>query len=235
MINSQPFLGIVASGLLLYPIKSGDVHPIVQIAICASLTCVGVSLALSSILSGPFWIPFASISLSLTTLIVPSVGAMVGLATAAGLVTQSLISTCGASLSLSPWIVGVASSLGMSALFFSKDLFLYWQLVAPPVVGGYLATLCVETESDVFKQALWLGLALISVALHVRRRRVNSWLERKQDLAVHSKESQIVQLMRSAKPDMPENEFESLKAKLLTAVDGEKDQVDRILFGGGLY
>jgi hypothetical protein len=69
----------------------------------------------------------------------------------------------------------------------------------------------------------------------MRRRRYNTWLERKKELAVHSKESQIVSVMRSANPDMQPDDFEKLKERLLGAVGGDREQVDRIVFGGGLY
>ena len=66
-------------------------------------------------------------------------------------------------------------------------------------------------------------------------RKVNTWLERKQDIAVRSKESQIVGVMRSANPEMTVEDFHKLQERLLGAVDGDREQVDRIVFGGGLY
>lgn len=230
-------MGTIALILLLYPLKTGNiVNPVVQIIICASLTCVGVTLALSFFGVSPFFIVLLASILSLANLVVPSVGALVGMATSAGLSTDAILTFgCLLPKTFDPWIVSVASLMGLSSLIAFKELFLYWQLIAPPIVGGFLAIQCVETDSSLIRNGVWVGLSLISVALHIRRRRINSWLERKQDLAVHSKESQIVQLMRSAKPDMPPGEFESLKEKLLSAVEGDREQVDRILFGGGLY
>lgn len=230
-------LGIVALILLLYPLKTGAVvSSVLQLAICCSLTSVGVALGLSYfIMSNPFWISFASLVSAIFTLIVPSVGALVGLGTSAGLLAYTVVNSIVPSSNLVVLFVASASVAGMSSLLVFKDLFLHWQLLAPPVVGGYLASQCMHLDSDVFHKALWTGLTLISVALHVRRRWVNRWLERKQNLAVHSKESQIVHIMRSAKPDMREGEFDTLKEKLLAAVEGDREQVDRILFGGGLY
>ena len=60
-------------------------------------------------------------------------------------------------------------------------------------------------------------------------------MEQKQDLAVNSKESQIVQVMRHSNPTMTVEEFEKMKVRLLQVVDGDQEQADRVVFGGGLY
>jgi membrane protein implicated in regulation of membrane protease activity len=148
---------------------------------------------------------------------------------------MSAVASSFVSSTVSAILVGLAAVSGAAVLFLFKEMFLHWQLVAPPVVGGYLAALACGFDEPIYSYAVWASLTLVSVALHVRRRKINTWLERKQDLAVHSKESQIVNAMRSANPALGVDEFEKLKERLLGAVDGDREQVDRIVFGGGLY
>ena len=229
--------GVLASLLLLYPIKTRDVHPIVQFSICASLTAVGLDMGLSALFSdSDTWVMLASFVLALSTVIVPALGALFGLATAAGLVANAI-----ALNSLPPnWstLITVAATLGgASVLVVDKEMFLYWQLVAPPIVGGYLAAECASAFilNEWYLYGIWVGGIVVSVLLHVRRRRFNTWLDRKRTEAVTSKESQIVAVMRSANPDMKGEDFEKLKEKLLGAVEGDREQIDRIVFGGGLY
>jgi hypothetical protein len=231
------------SGLLLgYPIKTRDVHPFVQFAICSCLTTVGLDMAIASLVcessSCDSWVLLASFILSLVTVIMPAIGALAGLATACGLLAEAIVLN---TMSPSSWIgtaIVYASVLtGAAVLFVNKDMFLVWQLFAPPVVGGFLAASACASwiSNEGYVYLVWVGSALVSLGFHIRRRRINTWLETKKDLAVHSKESQIVTLMRSANPQMNADEFEKLKEKLLGAVQGEREQVDRIVFGGGLY
>lgn len=227
--------GLMAILLLGYPVKTKDVHPIVQVAICVCLTTVGLSQGLTALISDP-WIIVASFLLSLVTVIVPAVGALAGLSTACALLTAA-IASCFCSGWIKSFLIFAAALGGAAILFINKGMFLYWQLFAPPVVGGFLAATAARPwiDNDMYLCAIWAGSAVLSLLLHIRRRRVNSWLENKKDEAIYSKESQIVTLMRSANPDMNADEFEKLKEKLLGAVGGERDQVDRIVFGGGLY
>lgn len=236
-------LVIVAALLLLYPIRIEQVNPFVQIAICASLTAVGLSMGVAALFCSPspgtcsactHWVLGTSTVLSLLTVIVPSVGAIVGLGTAAALLINAFVTHFCSPL-VTENLVAFAAVGGMATLFLSKEMFMHWQLIAPPVVGGYLAAIASGLEDPLNKYSIWFGLAAISFGLHVRRRRVNSWLEEKQKLAVHSKESQIVHAMRSANPNMEVSDFEKMKQRLLEVVDGDREQVDRIVFGGGLY
>jgi hypothetical protein len=235
--------GIIAALLLLYPISVKQVHPIVQIAICASLTTVGLSMLIAYFACGStgdctscqHWVIGSTAVFSLVNIIVPVLGSVVGMGTAGGL----LMNTLASSVSSTHWInlvmtaVGIAA--GVSILFINREMILHWQLIAPPVVGGYLAAVALNTDEPALFYSVWSAAALISIALHVRRRRAVSWLEKKQAQAVHSKESQIVKVMRSADPKMDVDEFEKLKERLLEAVDGDREQVDRVVFGGGLY
>ena len=241
-VSPIPLAGVAAL-LLLYPISIKQVNPFVQIAICASLTAAGLSMGVAALFCSPspgtcsactHWVVGTSTLLSLLTVIVPSVGAIVGLGTAAALLMNALVTHFCYPL-LTEILVAAASIGGMATLFLSKEMFLHWQLIAPPVVGGYLAAIASGLEDPLYKYWMWLGLAAISVSLHIRRRRVNSWLEEKQKLAVHSKESQIVHAMRSASPNMEVSDFEKMKQRLLEVVGGDREQVDRIVFGGGLY
>lgn len=236
-IVSSVSLVCVAALLLAYPIKTGDVHPVVQIAVCASLSAVGLYLGMSSIFAGNSWVLLASVLLSLATVVVPAVGALIGLSTAAGLVTYA-ISDYFFSSTVTFWLVVLGVVGGAASLVVEREMFLYWQLIAPPIVGGYLLSTALASMIDcsaLIMYSVWAVAAAASLALHIRRRRYNTWLERKKDLAVHSKESQIVSVMRSANPDMQADEFEKLKERLLGAVGGDREQVDRIVFGGGLY
>jgi hypothetical protein len=236
-IVSSASLVCVAAILLLYPIKTGEVHPVVQIAVCASLSAVGLYMGMSAIFVGKNWVLLASILLSLTTVVVPAIGALIGLSTAAGLITYA-ISASFCSSSVTFWLVILGTIGGAASLFVEREMFLYWQLIAPPIVGGYLLSNAMAELmncSALLMYAVWTVAAAVSIVLHIRRRRYNTWLERKKDIAVHSKESQIVNVMRSANPDMQPDEFEKLKERLLGAVGGDREQVDRIVFGGGLY
>jgi hypothetical protein len=232
-------ISVLAGLLLLYPIKTRDVHPIVQFAICATLTAVGLYLALSALVGSSessMWVLLASSILALPTVIVPAVGALVGLATAFALVVNAIASTFLPHF----WcllVTGLAAVGGASILVVEKEMFLHWQLIAPPIVGGYLAAIAASAfiDNEWYLYGIWASTCLLSVLLHIRRRRVNTWLDRKRDVAVRSKESQIVSVMRSANPEMNADDFEKLKEKLLGAVDGDREQVDRIVFGGGLY
>jgi hypothetical protein len=234
---------IVAALLLFYPIRTEQVHPLIQILICACLTAVGLSLGLSRLVcesvpgecsSCTHWVMATSIILSLSTVIVPAVGAIFGLGTACGLLMNALVTNF-CSQTVTDVLVLIAAFIGTASLFSSKEIFMWWQLFAPPIVGGYLAAISCGTNDNMIRYTVWTSLTLVSVFLHIRRRRVNSWLEEKQRLAVHSKESQIVYAMRSANPNMQPDEFEKMKEKLLQVVDGDREQVDRIVFGGGLY
>ena len=234
---------LAACLLLAYPIRKAQVHPFMQIAICACLTAVGLSLAVSRLICTPtpgecsscnHWIMAASTVLSLSTVIVPSVGAIVGLSTASGLVANA-VATNFCSGTVTEIIVILAAAGGFASLFLSRGLFLQWQLIAPPIVGGYLGTLASGVGNPTFRYGLWVGLAAVSLGFHLRRRQVNTWLEQKQQIAVHSKESQIVGIMRSANPHVPVDEFEKMQEKLLQVVDGDREQADRIIYGGGLY
>ena len=238
-VNVIP-VAVVAALLLAYPVRVQMVNPIIQIAICASLTFVGLSMAIAHFACGTecsscsMWVMAASAVLSLTAVIMPAVGALVGLASASALIVSAF--TCNLfSSTVSSIIVSLAALGGASVLFIWKEMFMHWQLIAPPVVGGYLAALACGFENPVFSCSVWAMLALASIALHIRRRKVNTWLERKQDIAVRSKESQIVGVMRSANPEMTVEDFHKLQERLLGAVDGDREQVDRIVFGGGLY
>jgi hypothetical protein len=229
---------VMAVLLLGYPIKTKDVHPIVQVAICACLTMVALSLALSAFVSesSSNLVLAASFLLSLVTVIVPAVGALAGLSTTSALLTAVLVSDLDSAL-LRFVLVSAAAVGGASVLFVNKEMFLYWQLIAPPVVGGFLAMTAVRPwlDDSMYLAGIWTVSAIVSVLLHIRRRRVNSWLDNKKEEAIYSKESQIATLMRSANPEMNADEFEKLKEKLLGAVGGERDQVDRIVYGGGMY
>ena len=225
---------IVAAILLCYPISIKQVHPSIQIMICACLTTIGLSLAASYFFPDSTWTIYVAILLSLTNIVVPVLGAVVGLGTAAGLVTNAIMSQL-LSQTAASIITTVSAVIGMVSLFLYRDLILHWQLIAPPVIGGYFAATAIGYTDETIFHSLWIVTALLSLAFHIRRRNVASWLERKQALAVHSKESQIVKVMRSADPKMSVTEYEGLKVKLLEAVDGDTEQVDRLVFGGGLY
>lgn len=236
-IASSSTLVCVAALLLLYPIKTGDVHPVVQIAVCASLSAIGLYMGMSAMFVGKNWVLLASVLFSLITVVVPAIGALIGLSTAAGLIMYA-ISASFFSSSVTFWLVVLGTIGGAASLVVKHEMFLYWQLIAPPIVGGYLLSNAMAELIDcsaLVIHAVWTVAAAMSIILHFRRRRYNTWLERKKDIAVHSKESQIVNVMRSANPDMQPDEFEKLKERLLGAVGGDREQVDRIVFGGGLY
>jgi len=173
-------------------------------------------------------------------ILIPVLGAIVGMGSASALVIDAIVSNLTESHPVRVASTAVAAIMGTSILFIQREMILHWQLFAPPVVGGYLAAIASVAwfgngQDSALLLSVWSAASLISIALHIRRRRVVSWLEKKQALAVHSKESQIVKVMRSADPKMDVNDFEALREKLLTAVDGDREQVDRIVFGGGLY
>jgi hypothetical protein len=173
--------------------------------------------------------------------VIPVLGAVVGMGTASGLLVNAFLSTLIDSGYIRTIAVGIAVIAGSTSLFVNRDMILHWQLFAPPVIGGYLAGLVAvewfgDSEgNDPLFYSVWFAATLISIALHIRRRRVVSWLEKKQAVAVHSKESQIVKVMRSADPKMNVDDFEKLRERLLGEVGGDKEQVDRLIFGGGLY
>ena len=225
---------VISTVLLMYPIKTGEVHPYLQMVICTCLSAIGLYLGLTGLAEPSIWITLASVSLSLCTVIVPAVGALIGLATASGLVVNAICSNY-LSDTLTFWLVVLAALAGASTLVVDRGMFLIWQLIAPPIVGGYLLSASLNVTNPVVYYGIWCVSGLISLGLHIRRRRYNTWLERKKELAVHSKESQIVSVMRSANPDMQPDDFEKLKERLLGAVGGDREQVDRIVFGGGLY
>ena len=231
--------GAVAALLLFYPIRVSQVPPLVQLAICISLTTFGISTGAAYFLCSADsgcsachqWVLALASALSLFTVIVPSIGAIIGLGVASGLIVNALYPN--------PWFVGLATLGGLASMFIYRDLLLHWQLFVPPVVGGYLAASAVGSISAQVTPStqyiVWLVAAVVSLLLHIRRRRTNSWLEQKQDLAVNSKESQIVQVMRHSNPTMTVEEFEKMKVRLLQVVDGDQEQADRVVFGGGLY
>jgi hypothetical protein len=228
-------IGVVVSCvLLMYPIKTGEVHPYLQMVICTCLSAIGLYLGLTGLAEPSIWVTLASVSLALCTVIVPAVGALIGLATASGLIVNAICSNF-FSESLNFWLVVLGASAGASSLIIDRAMFLIWQLIAPPIVGGYVLSASLNVTNPVVYYGIWCVSALLSLGLHMRRRRYNTWLERKKELAVHSKESQIVSVMRSANPDMQPDDFEKLKERLLGAVGGDREQVDRIVFGGGLY
>jgi hypothetical protein len=239
--------GLVASLLLFYPISVKQVHPILQIAICACLSTLGLSVLVSFLVcdnstctSCNSWVTgLIFVFSTAANVFFPVLGAVVGMATASGLVLSLVGSILSDSLFLQHIFVGVGAVAGISSLFLWREMILHWQLFAPPVIGGYLAAITLATMDDlntsVVLYSAWSAGILISLALHIRKRRVSSWLEKKHAEAVYSKESQIVQVMRSADPKMSVDDFEKLKERLLVAVDGDREQVDRVVFGGGLY
>ena len=240
--------GVIASLLLFYPVSTKQVHPILQIAICTCLSTIGLSMLISfstcdnSICSScQSWTIGTTLVFALATnVFFPVLGAVVGMGTAAGLVIDAIVSALfESSMFMQHFLVGCGIIAGVSSLFLWREMILHWQLIAPPIVGGYLASVAVtqmnDMNTDIVFYSVWLSAVLISVALHIRKRRVASWLEKKHAEAVYSKESQIVQVMRSADPKMSVDDFEKLKEKLLAAVDGDREQVDRVVFGGGLY
>lgn len=228
----QVAAGLMSAVLLGYPVSTAQVHPIVQVAICIALTYVGVA-QLVGFMTGScssWW--FAAVAiLSLVNVIAPVVGSIVGLGTAFGLLAY-VVASLWASAPLLSWIVALAVVIGMSVLFTWRSMFFYWQFIAPPVVGGFLAASAIGGE---YTAMVWGGCALLSLSLHLRKFYMSSWLEKKRDMAVNGNESQITKLMRTANPNMTVEEYEILKDQLLTAVDGDKEQVDRVVFGGGLY
>lgn len=239
--------GLIAALLLFYPISVKQVHPVIQIAICACLSTVGLSSLISffacdnsTCSSCHSWVAGSTFIFSLVAnVFFPVLGAVVGMGTAAGLIVDAIVSSIADSSFIQHMCIAIGVFGGVASLFAWRDLILHWQLFAPPVVGGYLAALAITTNEElntgVIFYSVWSAAVLISVALHIRKRRMSSWLEKKHAEAVYSKESQIVQVMRSADPKMNVDEFEKLKERLLAAVDGDREQVDRVVFGGGLY
>jgi len=240
--------GLIASLLLFYPISLKQVHPIVQIAICACLSTIGLSTLISfsacdnaTCSSCHSWVSGSTFIFSIAAnVFFPVLGAVVGMGTAAGLVVEAIVSSVSDSSFIQHLFVAIGSVAGIASLFVWREMVLHWQLFAPPVVGGYLASLAAlstmeDVNTNIVFYSVLLSAALISLALHIRKRRVSSWLEKKHAEAVYSKESQIVQVMRSADPKMNVDEFDKLKERLLAAVDGDREQVDRVVFGGGLY
>jgi hypothetical protein len=242
---------IAASLLLGYPLYVKQVHPIVQILICMSQTTIGLYMLIVPFActasdglcssSCRYWVIGIITLLSLVNVVIPVLGAVVGMGTASGLLVNAFLSTLIDSGYIRTIAVGIAVIAGSTSLFVNRDMILHWQLFAPPVIGGYLAGLVAvewfgDSEgNDPLFYSVWFAATLISIALHIRRRRVVSWLEKKQAVAVHSKESQIVKVMRSADPKMNVDDFEKLRERLLGEVGGDKEQVDRLIFGGGLY
>lgn len=229
----QVAAGVLSTLLLLYPISTKPVHPILQIAICMSLTITGMTLFVSYIVADSWsaWCTAAVVILSLTNVIMPVIGSIIGLGTAMGLVSH-LVCIHLFSEELTHWIVAGFVVAGMSLLFAWKSMFIYWQLIAPPIVGGYLAAITVGGE---YSLIIWAVTTVASLGLHARKFFAHSWLDKKKDAAVNGNESRITKAMRSANPNMTVDEFEKLKIKLLEAVDGDAEQVDRVVYGGGLY
>ena len=233
----HPVVAALIAGLLLgYPIRVQPVHPIVQLIICSLLSTIGLSIAISFTFCGSDsdvcsscdqWTMYISAIVSLATVIVPAVGAMIGLAVAAGLFTMAFVDNA--------YLVSLMSACGLFAMFAYRDLLLHWQLVAPPIVGGYFAAVAAAAMGNDQQHVVWVLCALVSLSLHIRRRRVASWLDQKHDQALYSEESQIVQVMRSSNPTVSVEEFDKMKLRLLQVVEGDHEQADRIVYGGGLY
>ncbi len=230
---SQIPAGLVAALLLTYPLSLKIVHPVLQILICVCLTAVGTAQLLSFVTSDAWsaWCIAAVVVLSAANVILPVIGSIVGLGTAMGLLGYVVCENAFSDL-VTHWVVGSCVVAGMSLLFVWRPMFIYWQLIAPPVVGGYLAAGALGGD---YAAIVWAVLALSSIGLHARKFFAHSWLDKKKDIAVNGNESRITKAMRSANPNMTVDEFERLKIQLLDAVDGDTEQVDRVVYGGGLY
>ena len=227
--------GALGALLLGYPARIQQVHAAIQILICASLTTVGISAVVSFVLCSSDvcsachqWVMYMTLVLSAVAVIAPAIGAIIGLGLASGLLAQAIYPNV--------YLVTLASLCGVASMFIYRDLLLHWQLFAPPVIGGYFAALAMEGQVSITVQyVIWVVAATLSLALHIRRRRVNTWLENKHDQALYSEESQIVQVMRHSQPTLSVEDFEKMKVRLLEVVQGDTEQADRIIYGGGLY
>jgi hypothetical protein len=97
---------------------------------------------------------------------------------------------------------------------------LNWQVFGPPVVGGYLA-------GDVARSNLvWIGATSLGVALQV--------LKLKYHLDSLKKEEQVI-ADRHYKFFGNHTEGDQHQRSVWDACKGEQEQIDRVLFGGGLY
>lgn len=219
---------------LIYPLRIGQIHPFLQIAICSVLVAVGVSVTLAYFLStGSLSVVIGGLFVSTICIVLPSMGAVAGLGIATGLIASILAGNFVPGYVTPLTITG--SLAGLASLFLYPGLIYHWQLVAPPIVGGWLASLCLPAGLHQYRYPVWFGLTVVSLFLHIRRRRVSDWLEDKRNSVLAVKETQIAQVMRLSGPQMSPEEFESVKEKLLNICEGDQEQVDRIVFGQGMY
>ena len=119
---------------------------------------------------------------------------------------------------------GAGCSLGALT---SRSLLLNWQVYAVPVLGGFLLSKGSEFP-------VWLISATLGVYLQVRKLRIMAEALKLEEAAItesHYKLYDNLESQSSTAPGSPNNSH----AAILRACQGDKDQIDRVLFGGGLW
>ena len=138
---------------------------------------------------------------------------------------MSCVVLCGAAVpalplaAVSGLFAAFAGAVGALAVLMSKALLLNWQIFGPPAVGGFLAG---QATGSV---AVWIAAVALGAALQVIKLKylLDQRLKEEKDVA-----ERHYRFFGNCETDKTQRE-------VLEACGCEQEQIDRVLFGAGLY
>ena len=214
---------LASTTILLYPLASIG-HPTITRVISATLITAFSNFVIGSQLvsslcstSMTYILGFIlTIALSAVNFLFPMTVVVITAATCGGLVTSKLptsVTVC----------VSIATGMG---ILLSRSLVVNWQLFCPPIVGGFLMARFIAS----FLSNNAASLGLVFVALWIVVGACGFGLQVQTLRSLHIKRQQEAE-------DVADRHYKMFNESsgMVSACMGDREQLDRVLFGAGLY